>query len=127
MELATVNTARTATMDALNVGMARKKLSLLLQPQTNMENKEELEKLVEEFRGGFWSTTGQTFIELKQKQDKYLGDLFARIRVLAYKQGYMRGVEDALRVLPNKVVADADWNACLSKAHDAISKLKERI
>lgn len=92
-----------------------------------MENKEELEKLVEEFRGGFWSTTGQTFIELKQKQDKYLGDLFARIRVLAYKQGYMRGVEDALRVLPNKVVADADWNACLSKAHDAISKLKEKV
>lgn len=113
-----------------------------LTPQTNMENKEELEKLVEEFRGGFWSTTGQTFIELKQKQDKYLGDLFARIRVLAYKQGYMRGVEDALRVLPKEAdetyhegdyeeMMDAHynkgWNSHRSKAHDAISKLKEKI
>lgn len=110
-----------------------------------MENKEELEKLVEEFRGGFWSTTGQTFIELKQKQDKYLGDLFARIRVLAYKQGYMRGkketllrvVDDLYNVPPTGTVHPFDMIKAIeqyrqkldkeAQAHDAISKLKEKV
>lgn len=43
---------------------------------------------------------------------------------LSDKQGYMRGVEEALRVVPKEKNCYEGCN-CLKKAHDAISKLKE--
>ena len=57
---------------------------------------------------------------------------------LADKQGYMRGVEEALRVLPkekhlqgvlgdNDYIEDMGFNSCLSQAHDAITRLREEV
>lgn len=100
-----------------------------------MENKEELEKLVEKCR------PVPTEVDIDNPDHRFAVVILEELWVeqekdvreaisLADKQGYMRGVEEALRALPKirpltSGIRASGWNAHHSQAHDAISKLKE--
>lgn len=111
-----------------------------------MENKE-LEKLAEEVHHlycaqylkdhgeEYWTKGDYSKLEERIKEyDRNIVRWHLEALTLADKQGYMRGVEEALRSLPEKKECDdldrddahyRGHNSCLSQAHDAISKLKE--
>lgn len=93
----------------------------------------ELEKLVEELRyTACYRTECLDQVECEHQDEKRRSVL-----TLADKQGYMRGVEEALRIVKDLEKPKSYWshpwwredeiahNNAISQAHDAISKLKE--